>query len=87
MSVQEPKPQFQTNSPPTKAMVWQSTGFPAKQSQTLKETLVIPDTLKFLLAVAAIAAGVYGTVLALAHFPPEPTDVTRALSHDKLRQN
>jgi hypothetical protein len=68
-------------------VVWQSTAFPAKQLETLKETLVIPDTLKFLLAVAVLAAGVYGTVLALAHFPPEPTDVTRSLSHDKLRQN
>jgi hypothetical protein len=48
---------------------------------------VIPDTLKFLLAVAVIVGVAYGAVLALAHFPPEPTEITRPLPHEKLRQN
>lgn len=52
-----------------------------------EETLVIPDTVKFLLAVALIAGAGYGAVVALAHFPPEPTEITKPLPHEKLRQN
>ena len=48
---------------------------------------MIPDTVRLLVAVAAIAGAVYGSAWALAHFPPEQTDVVRALPHEKLRQN
>jgi hypothetical protein len=59
----------------------------AKELIFFEEALVIPDTLKFLLAVAVIVGVAYGAVLALAHFPPEPTEITRPLPHEKLRQN
>jgi hypothetical protein len=59
----------------------------AKELIFFEEALVIPDTLKFLLAVAVIAGAAYGAVLALATFPPEPTEITRPLPHEKLRQN
>lgn len=58
-----------------------------KQWFLIKDSLVIPDTLKFLLVVGLIAGLGYGGVLALATFPPEPSEVIRPLSHDKLRQN
>jgi hypothetical protein len=48
---------------------------------------VIPDTLKFLCAVGLIAGAAYGAVWALATFPPEQSEVLRALPHEKLRQN
>jgi hypothetical protein len=48
---------------------------------------VIPDTLKFVLAVALVGFAAYGAVWGLATFPPEQTEVVRALPHEKLRQN
>ncbi len=47
----------------------------------------MPDTLKFLLVIGVIVGAVYGTALALASFPPEQTEITRLLPHDKLRQH
>jgi hypothetical protein len=48
--------------------------------------VMIPDTLKFLLVVGAIAGAVYGSAWSLAHFPPEQTIVTRSLSNERLKQ-
>jgi hypothetical protein len=47
---------------------------------------VIPDFLRFILVVAALAGAIYGGAWALATFPPEPADVIRSLPHEKLRQ-
>ena len=47
---------------------------------------MIPDTLRLLIVVGAIVGAVYGGALALAHFPPEQSEVIRALPHEKLRQ-
>ena len=48
---------------------------------------MIPDTVRFLLVVAAIVGAVYGGALALATFPPEQSEIIRPLPHEKLRQN
>lgn len=48
---------------------------------------MIPDTLKFLLVLGLIAGAAYGSVWGLATFPPEQAEVSKALPHDKLRQN
>jgi hypothetical protein len=48
---------------------------------------VIPDTVKFILVLGLIAGATYGAVWGLAHFPPEQSEVIRALPHEKLRQN
>jgi hypothetical protein len=47
---------------------------------------VIPDTVKFVMIVVAMAGAIYGAIWGLATFPPEPTEVVRALPVDKLRQ-
>jgi hypothetical protein len=47
----------------------------------------MPDTIKFLLVVGVIAGAVYGAALALASFPPEQTEITKALPNEKLRQH
>jgi hypothetical protein len=52
-----------------------------------KAVPVIPDTVKFLLAVGLVAGAAYGAVWGLANFPPETSDIVRALPHEKLRQN
>jgi hypothetical protein len=52
-----------------------------------KEPWMIPDTIKFLLAVGLIAGAAFGAVWGLAAFPPEQGDVIKALPHEKLRQN
>jgi hypothetical protein len=48
---------------------------------------VIPDTLKFIVVLGLIAGFAFGSVWALAAFPPEQAEVIRALPHEKLRQN
>ncbi len=47
---------------------------------------VIPDFVRFVLVVAALAGAVYGAAWTLATYPPEPSEVIRSLPHDKLRQ-
>jgi hypothetical protein len=47
---------------------------------------MIPDTLKFLLAVGAIAGTIYGSAWTLAHFPPEQTTITKSLPDERLKQ-
>lgn len=47
---------------------------------------MLPDTLKFLIVVAAIGGAIYGSVWSLANFPPEQTQITKALPHERLRQ-
>jgi hypothetical protein len=46
----------------------------------------VPDSLRFLIVVAVLAGAVYGSVWALAHFPPEQSEIVKALPHEKLRQ-
>ncbi len=48
---------------------------------------MIPDTVKFILVLGVIAGFAYGSVWGLANFPPEQSEVIRALPHEKLRQN
>jgi len=45
----------------------------------------MPDTFKFLLVIGIVAGAVYGGVYYLANFPPSQTEVTKTLSHDRLR--
>lgn len=47
---------------------------------------MIPDFLRFIILLAALAGAVYGGAYALGTYPPEPTDVIRSLPHEKLRQ-
>jgi hypothetical protein len=47
---------------------------------------MLPDTVKFVAIIGLVAGAVYGTVLALATFPPEPAPVIKSLPHEKLRQ-
>lgn len=49
--------------------------------------LLIPDTLRFLMILAAIAGAIYGGAFALATFPPEQSEIIKSLPHEKLRQN
>jgi len=46
----------------------------------------VPDTLRFLLILACLAAVVYGSAWGLANFPPEQTEIVKSLPHEKLRQ-
>lgn len=46
----------------------------------------MPDTLKFLLVILFVGGAVYGGAWALAHFPPEQTEIVKPLSSEKLRQ-
>jgi hypothetical protein len=48
---------------------------------------LIPDTVKIILVVVAIAGAGFGAVWALAHFPPEQAEILKSLPHDKIRQN
>jgi hypothetical protein len=50
-------------------------------------TVLIPDTVKFLLVVLLVAGAAFSAVWGLATFPPEQGEVVRALPHEKLRQN
>ena len=47
----------------------------------------MPDTIKFLFAIGVIVGVIYGGALALASFPPEQTEITRPLPHEKIRQH
>jgi hypothetical protein len=53
----------------------------------VKDVVVIPDTVKFVLVLVLIAGAAYGSVWGLATFPPEQSEMVKALPHDKLRQN
>jgi hypothetical protein len=46
----------------------------------------MPDTIRFLLVIVLLGGAVYGGAWALAHFPPEQTEIVKALPHEKLRQ-
>lgn len=46
----------------------------------------MPDSIRFLLILACLAGAIYGSAWALATFPPEQTEVVKALPHAKLRQ-
>ena len=46
----------------------------------------MPDTIKFVLTVALIGGLVFAGVWALAHFPPEQTEIVKPISSEKLRQ-
>jgi hypothetical protein len=48
--------------------------------------MFIPDTVRFVFVVAALAGAVYGGAYALATYPPEQTEVIKSLPHEKLRQ-
>ena len=45
----------------------------------------MPDTIKFLLVLMVLGSAIYGGVWALAHFPPEQTEIVKPLSSEKLR--
>jgi hypothetical protein len=47
---------------------------------------MLPDTVKFIAIIGLIASAIYGSVYALATFPPEPAPVIKSLPHEKLRQ-
>lgn len=46
----------------------------------------MPDTIKFILVLLLIGGAIYGGAWALAHFPPEQTEIVKPLSSEKLRQ-
>ena len=46
----------------------------------------MPDSLRFLLIIACLAAAVYGTAWGLANFPPEQSEIVKPLPHEKIRQ-
>jgi hypothetical protein len=46
----------------------------------------LPDSLRFLVVVALLAAAVYGVAWTLAQFPPAQTEVEKSLPHERLRQ-
>ena len=45
----------------------------------------MPDTIKFLLVLAFLGGAIYGGAWALAHYPPEQTEIVKALPGEKLR--
>ena len=45
----------------------------------------MPDTVKFVLVVGFLVGAIYGSALALAHFPPEQTEIVKSLPSEKLR--
>jgi hypothetical protein len=63
-----------------------SFGGGTKRLQSGGQVGSMPDTLRFLLIIACLAGAIYGGAWALANFPPEQTEIVRALPHDKLRQ-
>jgi hypothetical protein len=44
----------------------------------------MPDTVKFLLVLLVLGGAVYGGAWALAHFPPEQSEIVKALPAGKL---
>ena len=44
----------------------------------------MPDTVKFLLVLLILGGVVYGGVWALAHFPPEQSEIVKTLPAGKL---
>jgi hypothetical protein len=46
----------------------------------------MPDTIKFVLVILCLGGAIYGGAWALAHFPPEQTEIVKPLSNEKLRQ-
>lgn len=46
----------------------------------------MPDTIRIVLILACLAAAIYGSVWGLANFPPEQTDIVKALPVEKFRQ-
>lgn len=46
----------------------------------------MPDTVKFVIVLVSLGGAIYGGAWALAHFPPEQTEIVRPLSSEKLRQ-
>jgi len=46
----------------------------------------MPDTIRFLLVVILLGGAIYGGAWALAHFPPEQSEIVKSLPHEKLRQ-
>ena len=44
----------------------------------------MPDSLRFLLILACLAGAGYGAVWALASFPPEPAEIVKPLSNDRI---
>ena len=65
------------------AKAFRSSGYPLDFEQSCG---TMPDTIKFLFVVLCLAGAVYGGAWALAHFPPEQTEVVKPLSIEKLRQ-
>jgi hypothetical protein len=47
----------------------------------------MPDTFKFLLVIGLAVGLVYGGAFLLASNPPAQTEVTKTLSHDRLRSH
>lgn len=45
----------------------------------------MPDTVKFVVVLALIGGTIYGGAWALAHFPPEQTEIVKSLPSEKLR--
>lgn len=57
------------------------------QAEGANPHVFIPDTIKFILVVGAIAASIYGGAYGLAHFPPEQSEIVRPVFSDALKQN
>ena len=45
----------------------------------------MPDTIRFLLVILCLGGAIYGGAWALAHFPPEQSDIVKPLSNEKIR--
>ena len=45
----------------------------------------MPDTIRFLLVVLCLGGAIYGGAWALAHFPPEQSEIVKSLSNEKIR--
>lgn len=45
----------------------------------------MPDTVKFVLVLAVLGGSIYGGAWALSHFPPQQTEIVKALPSEKLR--
>jgi len=45
----------------------------------------MPDTIRFLLVVFLLGGAIYGGAWALAHFPPEQTEIVKSISNERIR--